>query len=829
MNTYAGKWNNIILTVGTLRQKNLCEKLLSEMKEKISSPITVIADDEQGCRLGSGGAMLNVIDTYCLPGKKVMLINSGGMSKRSVCYAVRGKAFADIGSGSEPVTLLELIISEANRLSGHIKSGLLVSCSDILVKTGGYIPNFENNAGFCVRADFHTGSRHGVMIRSSGGKLSEYPHKINATELEKISRSNGDDYALVDTGLSYFSPEFVSAAKKMIKETALTAKLRGAGMELNLYTDIITLLCENIDENKYLNEAGLSKTHKEFRRSLYKYLSPFSMDVCEVSGSDFLHFGTNTESLENIKALSDGARSGVNCINSILSTTSRCSAGTVLDNALIGENCVVGKNCFVCDVAIDNLTVGDETLVCGMKMRDGAYVTVVCPVNENPKDEQNGKELWKIPRFYKGRSFSDSYRKYTVKASGEKVSMQYCVENADYDYYAEHRKYLNDLRNAAKWNSEEYAKVRQKVLDDYFDKVKPLEALECFCDSVSVALPVRINLSGTWTDALPYCTDNGGSVINMAAKVDGILPITVKAEKLEHKHLEFCNDGTVISLLPEEIDTLEVKCGFSDFNLHLAALKTIGVTKNTAVKNGFRLTTAVSGIAKGSGLGTSSILLTGCFRALSRLFSKDYTDDEIINMVFVAEQLMNTGGGWQDQAGGITPSVKITTSEPGIPQQPVIRYIDVPERFMPFFSERLCLVSTGERHFGRFMVNSVMGRYISGDSLTLKAFEELKALNAELEEGIKNGDEQVFSHCVNRQWELLKALSPDVTDVNIDGIVSECRKKADALCICGAGAGGYLLAVLKKGVSYADFCAFIENSPVFDGIKEPVKRISVYL
>ena len=51
------------------------------------------------------------------------------------------------------------------------------------------------------------------------------------------------------------------------------------------------------------------------------------------------------------------------------------------------------------------------------------------------------------------------------------------------------------------------------IYNDYFGKVKPLEALECFCDSVSVALPVRINLSGTWTDALPYCTDNGGSVI----------------------------------------------------------------------------------------------------------------------------------------------------------------------------------------------------------------------------------------------------------------------------------------------------------------------------
>ncbi|MBQ6263936.1 MAG: hypothetical protein IJK60_00615 [Clostridia bacterium] len=829
MNVYTGKWDNIILTVGSRRQKNLCEKLLSDMREKLPVPITVIADDEQGCRLGSGGAMLNVIDTYCMPGKKVMLINSGGMSKRSVCYAVRGKAFADIGSGNEAVTLLELIVSEANRLSGHIKSGLMVSCSDILVKTGSFIPEFNNSVGFCVRTDFQTGSRHGVMIKTPDGRLKAYPHKVNADELEKICRENGDRFALVDTGFSYFSPEFITAAKQMVKETAVTAKLRGAGMELNLYSDIITLLCETADREAYLNEPGVSKTHREFRKILYGYFSPLSMNVCEIAGNDFLHFGTNSESLKNIKSLSDGARSGFISVNSILSTTSRCSAGTVLDNALIGENCTIGKNSFACDVALDNLSVGDETLVCGMKLTDGSYVTLVCPVDENPKDEINGRELWKTPRFFKGRSFSDSYRKFKENSADEKVSMQFCVENADYDYYAEHRKYINDLRNAAKWNPEEYTKARAKVLDEYFGRTPPVKELECTCDNVSVALPVRVNLSGTWTDALPYCTDNGGQVINMAAKVDGILPITVKAEKLEDKHLEFCNDNTVISLLPEEIDKIEVKCGFSDFNLHLAALKTIGVTKDTAIKNGFRLTTQVTGIAKGSGLGTSSILLTGCFRALGRLFAKDYSDDEIINMVFVAEQLMNTGGGWQDQAGGITPSIKITTAQPGIPQKPEIRYIDVPDDFMPFFSQRLCLVSTGERHFGRFMVNSVMGRYLSGDPVTLKAFKELKELNAELEKGINNGDEKVFADCVNRQWSLLKELSPDVTDVHIDKIVNECKKSADALCICGAGAGGYLLAVLKKDVSFEDFRQFIFDNPLFDGIKDPVKKITAYL
>lgn len=822
-------WDCIVLTVGNQNQKVLCEKLLQGMKKNISCPVTVIADDESGCRLGSGGALLNVIDKFCREGQKVFLINSGGMSKRSIGYALRGKAFADVGMGREPITLLEMIISEADRLSSHIESGLLVSCSDILLRVGSNIPDFDNNIGFCVRADFETASRHGVMIPDPDGNLLSYPHKVNASVLKKTVLENGYDFPLIDTGFSYFSDEFIEASRRLIKEKAIIPRLRTTGAQINLYSDIISLLCREVDKSAYLNETDNSNIYREIRSNLYQYFSDLSMKVCEVSGQEFLHFGTNYEILKNIKLLAGNSRNGNYSLNSIIGVSSRCQDETVLDNVLIGENCHIGRNCFVSDIALDDdFTIESDTMVCGMKLKNAAYVTIVCPIDENPKEIVNDKELWCTPRFYIGRSFSDSYRKYLEKAEKPNVSMEYCVENADYDYYAEHIRYISDLRNAAVWKSEKYEIVRKAVIDDYFGNAEKIECIRPTSAKVTVALPVRINFSGTWTDALPYCTDNGGQVINMAAKVDDKLPIKVVVTKLEEKHFELSNETTTISLKADEINKLEVNCGFSEFNLHLAALKVIGVTENTTMVNGIGIKTVVNGIAKGSGLGTSSILLAGCFRALGSILSKEYSDDEIIQMVFVAEQLMKTGGGWQDQIGGITPSLKISTSVPGIRQMPKIRFLPVSEEMERFFSQRLVLISTGERHFGRFMVNSVMGRYLSDDSVTKHAFAELKALNSELEKSIENNDINLFSECINSQMKLLRELSPDVTDTSIENIISQCQEIAQALCICGAGAGGYLLAVLREGVTFEKAREEISNNPVFYGITDPIKKITIY-
>ena len=60
-------------------------------------------------------------------------------------------------------------------------------------------------------------------------------------------------------------------------------------------------------------------------------------------------------------------------------------------------------------------------------------------------------------------------------------------------------------------------------------------------------------------------------------------------------------------------------------------------------------------IPRGSGLGTSSILAGACVKALYEMLGKETSEDELYDRVLCMEQIMSTGGGWQDQVGGLAP------------------------------------------------------------------------------------------------------------------------------------------------------------------------------
>ncbi len=87
----------------------------------------------------------------------------------------------------------------------------------------------------------------------------------------------------------------------------------------------------------------------------------------------------------------------------------------------------------------------------------------------------------------------------------------------------------------------------------------------------------------------------------------------------------------------------------------------------------------VKNVPKGSGLGTSSILSAACVKAVFEFMGIEYTEEDLYAHVLAMEQIMSTGGGWQDQVGGITPGLKYITSMPGIDQQLKVTHVEIPE------------------------------------------------------------------------------------------------------------------------------------------------------
>ncbi|KAJ6675187.1 L-FUCOSE KINASE [Salix viminalis] len=95
-------------------------------------------------------------------------------------------------------------------------------------------------------------------------------------------------------------------------------------------------------------------------------------------------------------------------------------------------------------------------------------------------------------------------------------------------------------------------------------------------------------------------------------------------------------------------------------------------------------------------MGTSSILAAAVVKGLLQITDGDESDENVARLVLVLEQLMGTGGGWQDQIGGLYPGIKFTTSFPGVPLRlQVIPLLASPQLILEL-QQRLLVVFTGQ-------------------------------------------------------------------------------------------------------------------------------------
>lgn len=216
---------------------------------------------------------------------------------------------------------------------------------------------------------------------------------------------------------------------------------------------------------------------------------------------------------------------------------------------------------------------------------------------------------------------------------------------------------------------------------------------------------------------------------------------------------------------------------------------------------GIYLSTQVYGVPKGSGLGTSSILSGACVKGIFEFLGLDRTDDEIYDVVLGMEQIMSTGGGWQDQVGGLTDGIKFITTCPGIDQHLKVEKIEMPEEGKKELKDRFALIYTGQRRLARNLLRDVVGGYIGGRPESLEALKEMKAVAVLMRLALEQGDIDEFASLLNRHWKLSCQLDSGTTNTCIDQILLVCEELIDGKFISGAGGGGFIQVILKKGVT----------------------------
>ena len=331
-------------------------------------------------------------------------------------------------------------------------------------------------------------------------------------------------------------------------------------------------------------------------------------------------------------------------------------------------------------------------------------------------------------------------------------------------------------------------------------------------DQVKVDLPVRVNWGGGWSDTPPYCNEHGGTVLNAAILLRGCEPIEVEIRRIPKLHIELASTDTGAYGVAETADEIQ-DCHnpYDPFALHKAAIIACGIlplNEKTDLKKvlekmggGFYLSTCVKGVPKGSGLGTSSILAGACVKAFAEFLGETWNDSQIYDIVLNLEQIMSTGGGWQDQVGGLTPGIKFITSKPGIRQQLKVEQVEISDKTKQELQDRFALIYTGQRRLARNLLREVVGNYIGGRKESLEALDEMQKVAALMKFALEKDNIDEFAELLNRHWEISKKLDAGSTNTCIDQIFAVCEDLIDGKFISGAGGGGFLQVVLKKGIT----------------------------
>lgn len=330
---------------------------------------------------------------------------------------------------------------------------------------------------------------------------------------------------------------------------------------------------------------------------------------------------------------------------------------------------------------------------------------------------------------------------------------------------------------------------------------------------VWVTTPVRLDLSGGWSDTPPISTELGGVVLNAAITLNGQYPVQVMAKLNEERVIQLSSidlgQRVTIRDTAELLDCHDPRhwAALPKAALILSGLapsrKDIPLKRWLDVLGGGLDLTIFSALPKGSGLGTSSILGAAVLACLDRVLGEPYSPDRIIARTSVLEQYMATGGGWQDQIGGILPGVKLIRTNPGPEQAVSLNWTVFDLRPDSPLRRRTLLYFTGQKRMARDILHNVVGRYLARDPLVLRTLAELKKAALRMKADLDACDVDAFAEGIERYWTLKKQIDPGSTNPGIERILEQVKPWTQARLLPGAGGGGFIFFVAKDEAAAA--------------------------
>ncbi len=799
--------------------------------------------DPIGHRLGSGGGTTWLLQSAwsdeCgvrseefdswLSREKRILIHAGGQSKRLPSYAVSGKILIPIPvfrwergqKLSQNLLSVQLPLYEKMMQMSPDSIHTMIVSGDVLIRATQPLQPVPDADVVCygLWLDASVAKNHGVFVssRRTPSVLKQMLQKPSVATLGELQK---DHFYLTDIGVWMLSDKAVKLLAK--KCTAEDGQLR----EYDLYGEFGCCL-------------GTDPT------ILDEELSQLKVAIVPLAGGEFYHFGTSREMITSTLRL----QNLVNDQRQIMHLDRKPHPSIFVQNAITEiplseentnvwiENSYIGKRWHLTH---DHVITGVPENDWDISLEPGECIDVV-PVGESDYEVRryrideplNSNELAERANLHRLFAQRGEFRKqnWTALARNWTHSVFYQLDLAD--AAEQFQKEQIPLPPPLPADAPLMTRIHDAMFRGDSDKAFALlrEGLlswseECGVRSENTPCkqtsddqivwgrsPVRIDIAGGWTDTPPFCLMEGGNVINLAIELNGQPPLQtyVRPSREPRVVLRSIDLGAM-----EVVETYEQLTDFmhvgSPFSIPKAALVLAGFGKGSGHQDlqsqlesfgsGIELT-LLSAIPAGSGLGTSSILAATVLGALNDFCGLGWDKNEIGHRTLMLEQMLTTGGGWQDQFGGVLGGVKLLQTGRGFDQSPRVRWLPNDLWLQPEYRPCHLLYYTGITRTAKQILAEIVRRMFLNHGGELALLREMKEHTMEMYEAIQENNFQRVGLLMRRTWQQNQLLDSGTNPPAVKALTD----LIDDLCLSyklpGAGGGGYLYMIAKDSEAAA--------------------------
>ena len=419
------QWDYVVLTASNEAQAESFDQQIAWRREKNVLPKNtkfLVIPDPAGKRIGSGGATLQVLRVLSeqegfhgdFHNKRVLVIHSGGDSKRVPQYSVCGKLFSPVPRelpDGRPSTLFDEFLIGMAGVPSRFKEGMLILSGDVLLL---FNPlqidaSFEGAAAISMKSPVDIGKDHGVFLNDGTDHVQKFLHKQTVETLTEMGAVNGEGNVDLDTGAVLCSSEMLEALFSLIAENGEIQEEKYAQFvneqsRISFYGDFLYPLAKESTLEQFYKEqpeGSFCEELLECRTKIWNVLHEFPMKLICLSPAEFIHFGTTrelrqllTEEINDYEFLdwksvvcANKDIDGVAFHKALLEDSVVVEEGCYIENSLLNGNTKIHKGAVVSNLCLENVEVPENTVLHGVQLQETEeHLVRIYGVYDNPKN-----------------------------------------------------------------------------------------------------------------------------------------------------------------------------------------------------------------------------------------------------------------------------------------------------------------------------------------------------------------------------------------------------------------------------------------------------------